>query len=96
MQRTNSNRISLFIEQFIKEEGLAEGLKSVRVYKAWDNAVGPVFAAYTTSKFFNNGTFHCTFTSSMVRNQLFMMKDDIIARMNDELGAGTVTNLVLK
>lgn len=96
MQRTNTNKMALLIEQFIKEEGLAEGLRTVRIYKAWDLAVGDFFKAHTVSKYYNNGVLHCTFDSSMVRNQLHMMQEDIIAKINHQMGSEVVTRLVFR
>ena len=96
MQRTNTNSISLLIEQFIKEEGLAEGLRTVRIYKAWDIAVGDFFKAHTVSKYYNKGVLYCSFDSSMVRNQLYIMQEDIVSKINQEMGADVVTRLVFR
>ncbi len=96
MKRTNSNKIGTLIEEFIKEQGLEEGLQRVRIFQAWDLIVGAQFAQYTTAKFFSNGTLYCTINSSMVRNQLYFRKDDIVAQLNKMLNGQIITKLVLK
>ena len=96
IQRTNTNKMALLIEQFIKEEGLAEGLRMVRIYKAWDLAVGDFFKAHTVSRYYNKGVLYCTFDSSMVRNQLYLMQEDIISKINKEMGADVVSRLVFR
>ena len=96
MQRTNTNSMSLLIEQFIKEEGLAEGLRTVRIYKAWDLVVGDAGAKATANKFFKDGTLYCTISSSMIRTQLFYRKEDIIVMMNKILNGDIVEKLILK
>ena len=96
MQRTNTNKMALLIEQFIKEEGLSEGLRTVRIYKAWDEAVGDFFASHTTSKHFNKNVLYCTFDSSMVRNQLFLMQDHILEKINNQMGDKVVSRLVFR
>ncbi len=96
MLRTNSNKIGALLEEFIKEEGLEEGLERVRIYQCWNLVVGEQFAQYTSSKYYSNGTLFCTIKSSMVRNQLYFMKDDILAQMNKMLNGTVVRNLVLR
>lgn len=96
MQRTNTNKMSILIEQFIKEEGLAEGLRMVRIYKAWDTAVGDFFASHTVSKYLKDDVLYCTFDSSLVRNQLFLMQDDIIDKINLQLGENVIARLVFR
>jgi predicted nucleic acid-binding Zn ribbon protein len=88
--------MALLIEQFIKEEGLSEGLRTVRIYKAWDEAVGDFFASHTTSKHFNKDVLYCTFDSSMVRNQLFLMQDHILEKINNQMGDKVVSRLVFR
>lgn len=96
MQRTNTNILSALLKEFVKEEGLEEGLLRVRISKAWDVVVGRKYAVYTTSKFFNNGVLYCTISSSIVRNQLFFRRDDIVFHLNKELGEEIVKNVVLR
>lgn len=96
MQRTNTNKMSLLIEQFIKEEGLADGLRTVRIYNAWNCSVGDFFAAHTVSKHFSKGVLYCTFDSSIVRNQLFLMQDDILLKINQQMGESVVSRLVFR
>ena len=96
MQRTNTNKISTLLEEFVKEQGLEDGLLRVRIFHTWDLIVGEQFAKHTSSKFYSNGTLYCTINSSMVRNQLYFRKDDIIAQLNKMLNQQFVNNLVLR
>ena len=96
MQRTNSNRLSQLLVEFVREQGLEEGLRNVRIGNAWDKAVGEKYALHTTSKYFKNGTLYCTVDSSIVRNQLYFRQDDIVAQINSILGESLVTKLVLR
>ena len=96
MQRVNTNKMSLLIDQFIKEQGLEEGLMRVRILKAWDSVVGERAAAYTVSKYFNKGILYCTVSSSMLRTQLGFRKEDIISGMNKLLDKEIINDIVLR
>ncbi|MBR5857105.1 MAG: DUF721 domain-containing protein [Bacteroidales bacterium] len=96
MQRVNSNKLSLLLEEFVKDHGLEEGLLSLRVGEAWDSVVGQKYALYTLSKYFSNGTLYCKINSSLVRNQLYFRQNDIIVQINKNLGGEIVRSLVLR
>lgn len=96
MQRSNSNRLSLLLEEFIKDEGLEEGLLRVRIGKAWDDTVGQKYAICTIAKNFANGILYCTINSSLMRNQLYFRQNDIIAQINKKLGEEIVKKVILR
>lgn len=96
MQRINSNRLSLLLEEFIREQGLEDGLLRVRIGQAWDDAVGQKYAVCTIAKYFSNGILYCTINSSLMRNQLYFRQNDIIAQINKKMGAEIVKKLVLR
>ncbi len=96
MQRTNANKISLLIEQFIKEQGLAEGLERVRIFRAWDLVVGETVAKATSNKFFKDGVLYCTINSSIIRTHLYYNKEDILAKLNKMLQSDIINKIVLK
>ncbi len=96
MQRTNSNRLSLLLEEFIKDQGLEEGLLRLRIGKAWDDVVGQKYAMCTIAKYFTNGVLYCTINSSLMRNQLYFRQNDIIAQINKQLGDEIVKKVILR
>lgn len=65
---------------FLKSNGLVKRHNAYLVSKAWDSVSG--VAAYTLRKFFKDGTFQVTVSSSMVRTHLQMQSDAILSRLN--------------
>ena len=96
MKRENTQLISVILKEFIKEEHLEEGLERLRIFKTWDLIVGDAGARATSNKFFKDGVLYCTISSSIVRTQLYYMKDDIVVLMNKMLNGDIVKKLVLK
>lgn len=96
MKRVNSQLISAIISEYIKEEGLEEGLLKVRVFETWNLVVGENVTRCTSNRFFSKGVLYCTINSSILRQQLYFRKDDIIFQMNKMLNSQVIKNIVLK
>ena len=96
MNRENAKKIDLIIEQFIRSEGLADGLLRVRIFEAWDIVVGEDVARYTSNKFFRDGKLFCSIGSSVLRSQLYFQRDTIREQINSLLSGDHVVEIVLK
>ena len=44
-----------------------------------------LISQYIRSQLFKNGVLYCSLSSSMVRNRLYFMKDDLVKLINDRL-----------
>lgn len=96
MKREGSKLISDLLADFVKSEGLDEGLMRVKIFKTWDLVVGESYAKATVSKFYRNGILYCTVSSSAVRSQLYFQKRYFIDQINKALNAKYITEIVLK
>ena len=90
---------------YIRSMGLAPGLNTQRIFRAWDKCSGA--GPFTLKRFFRSGTLYITVSSSVVRNQLFFQKDLLLEKINAALAAdplftgdnrtvGYVKSIVLK
>ncbi len=96
MKRSNTKLISQIIEDYIKDEGIADGLNRVRIFNAWDLVVGRNGAAATLNKFYKDKTLFCTVNSSIIRTQLYYKREDIIFQMNKILNDRLIEKLVIR
>ncbi len=96
MRRQKVVRIGDLFGDFLKSNGLDEGIRRVRVFEAWEKAVGERYTEYTTEKFFKDGKLFCKISSSSARNHLFMERLTIVKRMNEILEEEIVEVLILK
>jgi predicted nucleic acid-binding Zn ribbon protein len=92
----NTNTIKTILSQFIKEEGLEDKLMHARLYALWDEMLGVTVAKNTRKKYIQGRTFFVHLNSSIVRNQLFMMRQDIITQLNKKLGKEIIEALELR
>ncbi len=96
MERKKFSTLGDALERYLGDSPLADGLRYARVCEAWDAVVGEAIAHVTLSKVFENGVFTARLSSSVVRMQLKMSQQQILAGMNDFLGDDIVKSLVLR
>lgn len=97
--------LDALIREFLRENRLAAGLNSRRVFAAWDAASGA--GRYTVRRFFRDGKLYITVDSSVVRSQLSFQRQALLDKINailaedemftrDGAGPGPVQELILK
>jgi predicted nucleic acid-binding Zn ribbon protein len=96
MAKQNTQSIKNVLIQFIKEQGLEKGLQHARLYALWDELLGVTVAKNTRKKYVQGRTLCVHLNSSIVRNQLFMMRQDIITELNRQLGEDLLDTLELR
>ncbi len=96
MKREKSLLIGDVLKEYLKQEGLNEGILRVRVFEAWDLVVGDKFVNYTAEKYFKNGRLICSINSSAARSNLFADRASIQERINKILGEDVVTSVFIK
>lgn len=85
IRRQEAVGMDVLVREFIRSMKLTSGINSQRVFAAWDEVSGA--GKYTLSRYFRNGTLHCSISSSMVRSQISLQKDVILKQMNEHLAA---------
>jgi predicted nucleic acid-binding Zn ribbon protein len=96
MKKQNTAILKDIIEELIQKEGLEEGLLRRRLYDLWDDMLGVTVAKNTRNKYIKDRKLIVELDSSVVRNQLFMMRQEIVAQLNKQLGKKLIDELVLK
>ncbi len=95
MKRTNTVSLARVIDEVLKEYNISDKLKETRVIGAWAEVLGPL--AKTTEKLYikNKVLFVCL-TSSVVRNELSMMRAMLIKALNEKAGSEVITDIVFR
>jgi predicted nucleic acid-binding Zn ribbon protein len=79
-----------------QQPSISRGIYNSRIPGAWNEVVGPSAARVTKSVWFRNGVVYVTLHSSIIRSELMLHRDTIIRNMNEKIGSGVVTELVLR
>lgn len=85
--------LSDLLRQFIRNEGLETPLLQKRVVDAWDDVTGKTVAQYTTDKFIKNQVLFVKITNPALRQDLSMMRSQLVRRLNESAGGAIISDV---
>jgi len=89
-------KIQDLVNQFIEQNDLTSGLDAVNVQDLCGELMGPGVMSYTQSVALRGSTLTVVLTSSVLRSELSMGKQKIIAMMNEGLGKNLIEHIYLR
>ncbi|SMO38962.1 Protein of unknown function [Saccharicrinis carchari] len=96
MERKNAVHIKSIIHDILKKESLDHKMLENRVVRSWEKVIGKTVARATTNIYMYRGTLYLSINSSVMRNELLMLKDKIMHALNEEVGHKVVTAVVIR
>jgi len=96
MRRSEFQSLGNAIKDYLKEEKIDGKLAEIEAVNLWESLIGKQIARATSSIYIKDGVLFIHLKSSIVRNELFMMRDEIIQAMNQRMGQRVVKAIVLK
>jgi predicted nucleic acid-binding Zn ribbon protein len=96
MKRKEVRKIDSLLQQFVKANGLERGLAEYRLMKSWKDLLGISVAKKTKSLRIQNRKLFVTLHSSVIRNELSMIKDTLIPKLNEAAGMDVIDDVVLR
>ena len=96
MRKTESEKVGGVILQYLREMGLETPLNEHRLINAWDTVLGPAGSKYTKDLKIYNQVLFVTVSSAALRNELMMRRTELVARLNAQVGAQVITQIVLR
>ena len=85
--------IDEILQQFMRQEGLETPLQQKRLLDSWETVTGTTVARYTGEKYIKNQTLHVKITNPALRQDLSMMRSQLIKRLNGEVGAMVIADI---
>ena len=83
------------MELYLKQMGLTQHFKEQEVCRLWPEVVVGMIASKTKSVRMSNGKLFVSFTSSVVKNEILLVKEGLLKALNDRVGEGVVKDLVI-
>ncbi len=96
MKRSNSNRIDKLIAQVLHETKLDIGLKEYELIKSWEKVIGKNVAQATTDIYIRNRKLYVKIASSVIRNELVIIKQGLIKALNNEVEMEVIDDIVIR
>lgn len=96
MKKTDAENVGGVILQYLRETGLETPLNEHRLIQAWSTVLGQAVSRYTKELRIYNQVLFVTVSSAAMRNELMMRRTELVARLNAEVGAQVITQIVLR
>ncbi len=96
MRRSNTQPLGEVLREYIREKKMDHKLKEVDVVQSWEKALGKTISGYTRNIYLSKKILYVEISSSVVKNELVMMREEIRQRLNELAGEEMVGKIVFK
>ncbi|MDD4361053.1 MAG: DUF721 domain-containing protein [Bacteroidales bacterium] len=95
MRRKNTQRLAEVLSEVLKNQHLEGKLNETAAIRLWPEVVGKALAEHTDNLYFKYSVLYVHVKSAIIRNELMLIKPQLIKRLNEKIGKPVVKNLVL-
>lgn len=78
------------LSKLLRQEGFETPLQQKRLLDSWGVVVGPAIEKYTGEKFIKNQTLFVKILNPALRQDLTMMRTQLVRRLNEQIGGTLV------
>lgn len=71
-------------------------LKELSILESWENMVGKVISSRTSKIYIKDGILYVHLKSSIVRNELMMIRESLRQRLNERAGSEIIKEIILR
>ncbi len=95
MRRKNAQTLAEVLSEVLKNQQLQGKLDETAAIRLWPEVVGKALAEHTDNLYFKHSVLHVHVKSAIIRNELMLIRPQLIKRLNEKIGNQAVKNLVL-
>jgi predicted nucleic acid-binding Zn ribbon protein len=96
MRRSKTISLAEAVKDYIAEMNLGEKLGEIGVINSWDEIVGKAISSRTTKIYIKDHILYVHLNSSVVRNELLMLREALKEKLNEKAGSEVVKDIVLR
>jgi len=96
MRRSKTISIAEAVNDYIKELNLGDKLSEVGVINSWEETVGKAISSRTTKIYIKDHVLYVHLNSSVVRNELLMLREVLREKLNQKAGTEVIKEIVLR
>ena len=93
MFRREVKSVADVLQQLLREEGLETPLQQKRLIDSWETVTGRIVARYSTEKFIQNQTLYVKIVNPALRQDLAMMRQQLVKRLNEQVGSFIISDI---
>jgi len=96
IRRTKTRSLREVLDEYLHENKLDTRLKERELIRQWESVTGKMVARSTHSIYIKNRTLFVEVRSSVIKNELIMIRDGLIIALNDSVGENLIQKIVIK
>jgi predicted nucleic acid-binding Zn ribbon protein len=96
MRRSRTISLAEAMQDYIREMKLGDKLREVSIIDSWEDTVGKAIASRTTKVYIKDSVLIVNLKSSVVRNELMMIREAIRQKINEKAGGEYIKDIVFK
>jgi predicted nucleic acid-binding Zn ribbon protein len=96
MRRSKTISLAEAVNDYIREMNLGGKLSEVAVINSWEEIVGKAISSRTTKIFIRDHILYVHLNSSVVRNELLMLREALKEQLNKKAGSEVIKDIVLR
>lgn len=96
MRRSKTISLAEAVKDYIKEMNLDGKLSEVAVINSWEAIVGKAISSRTSKIYIKDHILYVSLNSSVVRNELLMLRETLREKLNEKAGSEVIKEIVLR
>jgi predicted nucleic acid-binding Zn ribbon protein len=96
MRRSKTITLAEAVNDYLKEMKLDGKLSEVSVINSWQEIVGRAISSRTTKIYIKDHVLYVHLQSSVVRNELLMLREELREKLNQRAGSEVVKEIILR
>lgn len=96
MRRSKTITLAEAIQDYIKEMKLEKGLSEIGLINSWEEIVGKAIASRTSKIYIKDQVLYVHLKSSVVRNELLMLRQVLVEKLNNKAGKEIIKDIVFR
>ncbi|WP_372949032.1 DUF721 domain-containing protein [Mariniphaga sp.] len=96
MRKSNTQPLGEVLREYVRAMNMDRKLKEVDVVQSWEVLLGKTIAGYTKNVYLSKQILYVEISSSVVKNELIMMREEIRTKLNELAGEEMVLKIVFK
>ena len=96
MRRSKTISIAEAVSDYIKEMNIGTKLSEAGVINSWEETVGKAISSRTTKIYIKDHILYVHLNSSVVRNELLMLREALREKLNQKAGTEVIKDIVFR
>ncbi len=96
MRRSKTISLAEAIKDFTREMHLDNKLSEVGIINSWEEIVGRAISTRTSKLYIKDKVLYVHLNSSVVRNELLMLRQALIEKLNGKAGFEVIKDIVFR